>query len=595
MAGIKQEVIDEILMRTDIQDYVSQYVNLKRAGSMYKGLCPFHSEKSPSFTVYPATNSFFCFGCGIGGDPITFCKEIEHLDYPDAIEFLAKRAGVTVIRDGPAPIKERTGGVTRERMWAMNRDAASFFHKCLMMDNPDSKRALEYFTVSRGLSLSVIKHFGLGYAPNDFSVFSNHMKSLGYTYDELVAAFLCGKSDNGKYYDAFRNRVMFPIIDVSGNVIAFGGRAMDSETKPKYKNTSDTSAFKKSRNLFALNFARHHCKETLILCEGYMDVIALHSAGFENAVATLGTAITDEQARLISKYTQKVMICYDSDEAGQKAARRAIEIIGKVGIETRIISIPGAKDPDEYIKAHGSEAFKSVIGLAKGKFDYAFDSILARYDINIPANVVKVLEEVENVISAYYSVAEREVYAQVVAKKLGLKPENIIADINRIRAKRERDYKKREADGVVRSLAGYGDKTNPDYAKAPDIASHEEFVLSMMLLYPEHRKYVFEAEALCEEDFFTDLGRRIFIYLRDCYFDSDTMKDLNAVFSSEEVGRITSIKIRRMALEDNGDAAFKEGIESLKNSKEKKKSEDISTLDELSAFIAKMRGKPRDG
>ncbi len=594
MAGIKQEVIDEILIRTDIQDYISQYVNLKRAGSMYKGLCPFHSEKSPSFTVYPATNSFFCFGCGIGGDAITFCKEIEHLDYPDAIEFLAKRAGVTVLRDGPAQITRKPDTVSRERMWAINKDAASFFHKCLLLDTPKSKEALHYFTVTRGLSMSMIRHFGLGYAPDDFNMFSNHMRSLGYTYEELVTAFLCGKNDNGRYYDAFRNRVMFPIIDVSGNVIAFGGRAMDNETRPKYKNTSDTPAFKKSRNLFALNFARHHCKDMLILCEGYMDVIALHSAGFENAVATLGTAITDEQARLISKYTSKVLICYDSDEAGQKAANRALGIIGKVGIETRIISIPGAKDPDEYIKTRGSDAFKSVIEDAKTKFDFAFDSILSKYDINSSANVIKVLGEIENVISAYYSSAEREVYAQIVAKKLGLKTENIIADINRIRSKREYNQRKKEADGAKRTLAGYGDRTNPDYAKAPALAHHEEFVLSMMLLYPEHRRYAFENQALGEDDFFTELGKRIFIYIKECYYDSDTMKDLNASFTTEEVSRITSLKIKRMSLEDNGDAAFKEGIESLKNSKEKKRAEGISTLDELSAFIAKMRGKPTD-
>ncbi len=595
MAGIKQEVIDEILMRTDIQEYISSYVSLKRAGTNYKGLCPFHSEKSPSFTVYPSTNSFFCFGCGIGGDAVTFTKEIEHLDYPDAIEFLAKRAGVTVLRDGPTPVpSQQTRGVTRERMWAINKDAATFFNKQLFQDNPKSREALAYFTQKRGLSQGMIRHFGLGFAPDDFSIFSNHMLSLGYTYDELVAAFLCGKSENGRYYDAFRNRVMFPIIDVSGNVIAFGGRAMDNETKPKYKNTSDTSAFKKSRNLFALNFARHHSKETIILCEGYMDVIALHAAGFENAVATLGTAITDEQARLLSKYTKKVIICYDSDEAGQKAANRALGIIGSVGLEVRIITIPGAKDPDEYIKTNGPDSFKSVIEDAKTRFDYIFDGILSRYDINIPANVVKVLGEIENVISGYYSVAEREVYCQIVAKKLNLMTKNIIADVDRLRQKRDFSARKKDSEVARRTLAGYGDKTNPDYAKAPTTSAHEEFVIAMMLLYPEHRKFVFENDELCEEDFFTELGKRIFRYIKECYYDSDTFKDLNACFDTAEVSRITSIKIKRMSLDDNGEEAFKEGIKSLKSSKRKKESEYVSTLEGLSDLISKLRGKPED-
>ena len=325
---ISRQTIDEILLRTDIQTLIGGYVSLKRAGSNLKGLCPFHSEKSPSFTVYPQNNSFYCFGCGAGGDQISFVMRIERLDYPDAIQFLAKRAGVTVVDDNQSKYSNEPR-FDRQRMFKMNVDAAKYFNAMLFSDDPDAKNALAYFTEKRKLSVATIKHFGLGFAPNSYDRFSKYMLSRGYTYDELVAGFLCGKTDKGHYFDAFRNRVMFPIIDVSGNVIAFGGRVMD-DSKPKYKNSSDTPVFKKSRNLFALNFARMSCKDSLILCEGYMDVIALHSVGISNAVATLGTAITSEQARIMKNYTDKVVICYDSDEAGQKAASRAMKLLGEV-------------------------------------------------------------------------------------------------------------------------------------------------------------------------------------------------------------------------------------------------------------------------
>ena len=365
---ISKETIEQVLMRTDIETLIGSYISLKRAGSNLKGLCPFHSEKTPSFTVYPADNSFYCFGCGAGGDAITFIRKRENLDYPDAVEFLANRAGITIIRDDNDRLRQAPK-FERARMFKMNVDAAKYFNRCLFSDHPDAKAALSYFTDKRGLSLATIKHFGLGFAPNSFDAFSKYMLAKGYSFEELEAGFLCGKSDKGRYYDAFRNRIMFPIIDVSGNVIAFGGRVMD-DTKPKYKNSSDTPVFKKSRNLFALNFARHVCQEAIILCEGYMDVIALHSAGFENAVATLGTAITSEQARMLSRYTKKVIICYDSDEAGQKAAMRAVKLLSEVGLDVTILKVTGAKDPDEYIKRSGKSAFDDVLRESKIGFEF---------------------------------------------------------------------------------------------------------------------------------------------------------------------------------------------------------------------------------
>ena len=354
---IPRETIDEVLLRNDIESVIGSYVSLKRAGSNLKGLCPFHSEKTPSFTVYPQDNSFYCFGCGVGGNAITFISRIEHLDYVDAIEHLAKRAGITVVNTDTRVQKEKA--FDKKRILSMNTDAAKYYHAMLFSDTPEAKEALSYLTEKRRLSIATIKHFGLGFALNSFDTFSRYMRAKGYTYDEMVAGFLCGKSEKGTYYDAFRNRVMFPIIDVTGGVIAFGGRVMD-DSKPKYKNSSDTPVYKKSRQLFALNFARHTCADALILCEGYMDVIALHAAGITNAVATLGTAITSEQARVMSRYTKKVIISYDSDEAGQKAAARAIQLLSEVGLDVAILKVPGSKDPDEYIKTYGADKFREV-------------------------------------------------------------------------------------------------------------------------------------------------------------------------------------------------------------------------------------------
>lgn len=588
MAMISKTVIEDVLSRTDIENLISGYVSLKRAGSVYKGLCPFHSEKSPSFMVYPATSSFYCFGCGIGGDAVTFIKQMEHLDYPDAIEFLAKRAGITIIREENGT-GSREKKFKSERMYSMNEEAARFFHNALFSDLPGAKEALSYFTDKRRLSMATIKHFGLGYAPDGFDTLLKHMLSKGYTRDELVAGFLCGKSDKGHYYDAFRKRAMFPIIDVAGNVIAFGGRAIDDETKPKYKNSSDTPVYKKLRNLFALNFARHTCKDAMILCEGYMDVIALHAAGFTNAVATLGTAITPDQARLMSRYTKKVYICYDSDEPGRQAADKALRILGAVDLDVRVIVLSGAKDPDEYIKRFGSDKFKTLLEDAKMEFEFKMNNILAKHDISLPQERVAALGELENIISAFYSEAERDVYIQIVAQKLQVDAKSIKADISRKISKNNRIQKKEEGKKAIQTSIGYTDKVNPDYAKAPSIAKNEETILGLLLLFEEHRKKVFDNSLISEEDFFTEFNKRIFLHIRDTYLEVDGTPDFNEAFTAEEVGRITKMKITRMSLTDNGDKVLMDCINSLKSSMQKKNTSSASSYDELREMINKLR------
>ena len=586
---ISRETIEEILLRTDIQTLVGGYVSLKRAGSNVKGLCPFHSEKTPSFTVYPSDNSFYCFGCGVGGDQISFIMKMEHLDYPDAVQFLAKRAGITVIDDDKGQYSNGPR-IEKDRIYKMNVDAAKFFHKQLFADNPDARAALAYFTENRQLSVATIKHFGLGYAPNSFDVFSKYMLARGYTYDELVAGFLCGKSERGGYYDAFRNRVMFPIIDVSGNVIAFGGRVMDNETKPKYKNSSDTPVFKKLRNLFALNFARHTCAETVILCEGYMDVIALHSAGFTNAVATLGTAITSEQARLLSRYTKEVLICYDSDEAGQKAAQRALTILEEVNLTVRVIQMQGAKDPDEYIKKFGADKFRDIITGAKSKFEYNLQRIISRHDITIPQEKINALNELTIMIAGVYSVAERDVYIREVAKRFGVNYDSLKADVDRVVARNQSARKRNEAKKIETESIGYGDKVNPDYARAPAIAKNEERVLGLMLLFPEHRATVFSENLLTEDDFFTELGKKIFAFLRTAYENGDDrLVTISEHFTPEQMGRIVEMKASRMQLESNGTPVLLECISNLKSAVEEKLSENSNSMDRLNNLLKKKR------
>lgn len=557
---IDNNIVEEIKSRNDIVDLISSYVSLKRAGSNMLGLCPFHSEKTPSFTVFPARQGYYCFGCGAGGDAITFVRQIENLEYVPALEFLAKRVGITI----PADMTRRGDGFDRTRMLNMNKEAARFFRECLF--DPEIGAPARAYFEKRALSTATIKHFGLGFSPPGFSALTKHLHDLGYTDAEMTAGFLCGRSKKtGAPFDYFRNRIMFPIIDVSGNVIAFGGRVMD-DSVPKYLNSSDTPVFKKSRNLFALNFARTACAEEMVLCEGYMDVIAMHAAGFTNAVATLGTALTPEQARIMSRYTKRVLISYDSDAAGQKAANRAIGILGEVGLDVRVLKIDGAKDPDEFIKKFGAEKFRAQLAGSAGKFDYNMNSVLARYDVSTPDGKIKACAELAELIAGIYSSAEREVYITAASGRLDIPAESIRSDVERKLRKRKSEYKKQQAQKIVRQSAGYGDRVNPDYAKNLAAAKAEEAVLGMLLLYPEHREAVRLGKVkLAAEDFFTDFGKRVFGAIAENDKDGTfSLSVLGQYFTPEEEGRITRMQLSRSELSDNGAEVFAESVAALR-------------------------------
>lgn len=562
---IPREIIEEIIYRNDIEEVISSYVTLKRAGSNYTGLCPFHNEKTPSFTVFSSSKNFYCFGCGAGGDVITFIMKAENLDYPSALEFLAKRAGITLPQNG----ERIERGISRNRIFEMNLAAAKFFRQCLF-DPAIGGQALDYLSKERRLSGAVIKHFGLGFSPNNFGALTTHMKKLGFTDEELTVGFLCGKSQkNGKTYDYFRNRVMFPIIDVSGNVIAFGGRVMD-DSKPKYLNSSDTPGFKKSKNLFALNYAKKNCGEQLILCEGYMDVIALHAAGFENAVATLGTAITPEQAKLISKYTKSVLISYDMDEAGRRAADKAMKLLSDVDVDVKVLRMNGAKDPDEYIKTYGADKFRQVIGRSQSSFDYKLDSVISKYDITIPDEKIKAAAELCKIIAAVYSGVERSVYISAVADKLGLTTDVVKNDVERMRNSLIRKYKAKEGHDAQMSAKNIGDRVNPDAAKNIQATYAEEVILGLMLLFDDRRAEVASGKTeLSAEDFCTSFGKRVFEAILELENSEGGFmySMLGEKFTVDEMGRMQQMEHKRRQLVSNGSDVLLESIKTLKNAK----------------------------
>ncbi len=562
---IPREIIDEIVFRNDIVDVVGSYVTLKRAGSNFSGLCPFHNEKTPSFTVFPATKTCHCFGCGSGGDVITFIMRVENLDYVEALEHLAARAGITIPEDNTNSYEQ---SVSRKRIYAMNLEAAKFFRNCLM-DETLGSEALSYLCESRKLSMETVKRFGLGYSPNDFGMLTTYLRRLGYTDEEMQIGFLAGKSQKtGRSYDYYRNRVIFPIIDTSGNIVAFGGRVMD-DSKPKYLNTSDTPAFKKSRHLFALNYAKKHCEEYMILCEGYMDVIALHEAGFENAVATLGTAITSEQARIFAKYTKKVVICYDSDNAGQNATQKAIRLLGEVGVEVRILKLSGAKDPDEYIKKFGAENFRRVLGESKTGFEYNIEKIISAHDMTLVEEKVKASSEVCALIAGVYSKVERDIYVKRAAEILQISVDALSTDVERARRRNEREERNAQSKDAMLSIKHIGDRVNNDAVKNIKATATEEAILGLMLMFDEFRVEVVKSQLLVKDDFITDFSRRIFEVLCELEASEEGFSKalLGMYFNVDELGRIEKIEIERRMLARNDREVLLSCIEGLKGEK----------------------------
>ena len=557
---ITPEFVQELKFRNKIDEVISSYVNLKRAGSNLTGLCPFHSEKTPSFTVFLGTDSYHCFGCGAGGDVITFIMAAENLDYIGAIEFLCNRVGMRM-PDGD----DKSETVKRTRFYDMNREAARFFNKSLYSDAKGADAARKYVFETRKLPKSAVTHFGLGYAPDTFDALRNHMRGLGFRDEELAEGFLCGKSSKtGGYFDYFRGRIIFPIIDNFGNVIGFGGRAL-GDAKPKYLNSSDTPVFKKSRNLYSLNFARTSCADGLILCEGYMDVIGVNLAGMQNAVATLGTALTEEQARIMAKYTKKVIIAYDSDGAGVTATKRAIPMLSDAGLEVKVLHMEGAKDPDEYVKKFGADKFRALVNGSTGKLEFLMASLLGKHDITLAEEKIKAAEELCAIAADIYSDIEREVYIGRISDALGIDVKNVKSDTERIRRRKKRARDEEEKRKVVMSSLGVGDRVNRDHAKYPKAAHAEQAILGMMMLYPEYIEAVKNGKIqLSAEDFVTEFDRRVFCRLLEKGGEGGfgAMAD---EFSPEEISSMSAMVVARKELSDNGESVFRETVAALKD------------------------------
>lgn len=579
---IPQSFIEELKMNCDIESVVSSYVQLRKRGRISTGLCPFHSEKTGSFTVYPESQSFYCFGCGAGGDVIGFIRRIENLEYVEAIKFLAQRAGMNV----PEDAAEDKTALLKTKILEMNREAARFYFSELM--KPNGKTALDYL-LGRGLLPKTIKHFGLGYAPNEWTRLTDLLASKGYHYEDMVAAQLSRKSEkSGRYYDVFRDRVMFPIIDLRGNVIGFGGRKMSGDG-PKYYNSPDTPVFKKTKNLFALNFAKKQKLERLILCEGYMDVIAMHQAGFTEAVASLGTSLTSDQCRLASSYVDEAVLAYDSDEAGQKATKRAIGLLDEVGIRSKVLTIQDAKDPDEYIKKFGGARFKKLIEQSAGSTEYELSKIGKKYDTETPEGKISALKDAVGLLAEMKNPLEREVWAAKIARDYGTTKEGILTQVQTKIKRRARTEGNRTVLGQSAQSTTFGGAV-PEKLKNPAAAAAEERLLGAIMRNPEVLSTV--STAVSPENFVCELYgnfyRKLLTTLSTGFEISLTL--FGEDFTLEQQGIIAKLANLAREHQYSAEDAF-EAAKTVLRLKEKKTDKEIGELSgaELAAYIEKMR------
>lgn len=527
--------IQELLSRNDIETIISSYVNTKRRGRNLVGLCPFHGEKTPSFTVYPETASFYCFGCGAGGDVITFIKRIENLDYIDAVRFLADRCGMKV----PELDKNDATSGLRMRILEANREAARLYHQLLY--TAEGKEGLDYFH-SRGYSDSTIRRFGLGFSPNSYNFLRDELRKKGFKDDELIAAWLAvrGRSNSTNIYDTFRNRVMVPIIDIRGNVIAFGGRVLD-DSKPKYLNTADTLAFKKTNNLFALNFAKSNTSKSMILCEGYMDVIALHQAGFTNAVAALGTSFTADHANLLARYTSEAILIFDADAAGQKGAARAIGLLRNTGVHIRVVTIPDGKDPDEFIKKNGPERFKLLLERSANDVEYQLMQIGSRYLLNTANGKTNYITEACNLLATLSSPVERDVYAGKLASDLSVSKDAILNQIQYMIQKRKKTQKNKQLSQIVRKTENTIKKVNPDAGRYPRAVQAEDALIGLLLRNPDYIART--AKKITPEEWLTAFNRRIYEVMLRRFENGQAVEIsyLSSEFDEEEMGYIANL------------------------------------------------------
>lgn len=531
MAGLSDSFLQELKMRSDIEDIVSSYVTLKKRGNTFVGLCPFHNEKTPSFTVYPDTQSFYCFGCGAGGDSLSFIKKIENLDYIDAVKLLAQRVGLQMPDEG----YDDSLSKKRRKIFEINRATALFYHKYLMSEQ--GRVGFDYFHNKRALSVKTIQHFGLGYAPNQWDALLKHLKELGYSVSDMLAAGVIRKGEKG-YYDNFRNRVMTPVIDVRGNVIAFGGRVLD-DTKPKYVNTAETLVYKKTNELFGLNFAKDNAQQGLILCEGYMDVIAMHQAGFTNAVAGCGTALTNEQVRLISRYTDNIYLIYDSDEAGQKALRKAISLFENTDVKMHIPRLTGGKDPDEIIRNLGKARFEAMLDSSSNEIEFELLSLKSQFDISTTQGKSAYATQAVRRLAGC-SPIERDLYLSRLSEELGIEKRSLLAELEEYSRRMNYKNRRKKFQNIIEQDIRSTRKESFESSTPTVSLKAQERIIGLLMTYPDCSK---QCADLSDEMFAAGFYRKAYSSILKRIKENLSLDLImfNEVLTDDEMGKLTRL------------------------------------------------------
>ena len=571
--------LDELAARNPIEEVVGQYVNLKRSGSNLFGLCPFHGEKTPSFSVAPDKGIYYCFGCHKGGGVINFEMEIEGLSYPDAVRALAQRVGMEVPDDEEYQSRYRK----QERLWALAKEAARFFVTQLYA--PTGAEGLRY-AQSRGMSKGTLTRFGIGFAPDSWDSLCKAMRAKGYTDEELKDAGLVSVSQkNGNIFDRFRNRLMFPIIDVRGNVIGFGGRVMDNST-PKYLNSPETEIFNKRKNLFALNVAKKTKLGYLILVEGYMDAIALHQYGFDCAVASLGTSLTEEHAVLLSRYTEQVVLIYDGDEAGQNATRRAIPMLEKAGLQVKVLQMRDAKDPDEFLKKFGADRFKLLLEESSNRVEYQLRAIQKKYDLNVDEDRVKFISEAAELVSTLGNAVQREIYGNRVAEAGRISSDAMKIEVNKAFKRRQyREKRKQERIDLAPAVAAQPKSRTIRYDNVRS-AMAEEIVLAQCL---SDAAMIAETEGLKPEEFSSPLLGRVFEQLQQQSRQGMVPSVAGLTdFTGEEMAHIAGILQRNPG--PVSEQAMRDSIQVIRQMHEFKTADTKDTLMELQRKLQESKG-----
>ncbi|MBR3971119.1 MAG: DNA primase [Ruminococcus sp.] len=578
--AVYEEFTMELRNANPIDTVISSYVPLKKRGRTLVCNCPFHSEKTPSFTVFPDTQSFYCFGCGAGGDVITFVMKAENLDFMEAVRLLAERSGMAVPEKRNA---NPDNSHRRTRIYEMNRIAANYFYKNLISGKDRS--GINYF-IQRQLTPQTIKKFGLGYASDSWDELCTVLTSKGYSENEITDAWLGGRSQrSGKIFDMFRKRVMFPIVDLRGNVVGFGGRVLD-DSKPKYLNTSKTLVFDKGSNLFAMNFAKDSDSKRVILCEGYMDVIAVNQAGFSNAIATLGTAITPDQARLVKRYAEEVIVAYDSDGAGQAATRKAISHFSDVGLQTRILRLEGAKDPDEFIKKFGVQRFRMLIDKSDDANNFLLDRCENDLDIETEAGKVELLKRVSRVLAEIPIALEREVYISRTARKYDFPVDVLKAHIDSMIKKNNYNEKNNQWRSIKNRTAMTRDDINPDAAIYKKEAKAEEMIICQLIRHPEDAPKI--RQTAPPDIFVTAFNKKAYeIILREAENSKNfSLSIVGSELSADETGRIYGIMTKNRDITITS-ASLEDCADVLRKHKNIQKAENISDDDLKNIFASK--------